>query len=105
MARRSNELELNFDGLTDSITNLVGALIILVVLLVAITRPASDNRPSPGETRASDVTDSQGEKTAEEMLRQVQTLRQQIQSADREIAAMERRLREAQTRSQSLFDN
>jgi hypothetical protein len=38
MARRqrSFQIELNFDGLTDSITNLVGALIVLVLILLGI---------------------------------------------------------------------
>src|SRR5437868_668991 len=39
MARsRDTDLELNFDGLTDSLTNLVGTLILFVFLLFALTR-------------------------------------------------------------------
>lgn len=37
--RRRNDVDFNFDGLTDSITNLAGSLVLLVVLVFAITKP------------------------------------------------------------------
>lgn len=42
MARRnrSGGLELNFDGLADSVTNLVGALILLVVMIIGVSKDA-----------------------------------------------------------------
>lgn len=52
-APRKQGLELNFDGLTDSVTNLVGALILIVVLLIGITQRAVYTPPA-----ASVVTDS-----------------------------------------------
>ena len=39
MKRRNSGVEFNFDGLTDAVTNLVGSLILLVVLILAVTTP------------------------------------------------------------------
>lgn len=52
--RRQDGIELNFDGLTDAVTNLVGTLILLVVLVMALTHEAqphkggSSSEPPPG---------------------------------------------------------
>lgn len=48
---RGGGIELNFDGLTDCITNLVGTLILLVVLVAGLTRPAVSTRPEPPRPR------------------------------------------------------
>lgn len=49
MARRnrSNALELNFDGLADSVTNLVGALILLVVMIIGVSKDAITQAETP----------------------------------------------------------
>lgn len=49
--RRQDGIELNFDGLADAVTNLVGTLILLVVLVVGLTRDAAlPHEEQPHET-------------------------------------------------------
>lgn len=49
MARRNraSRQEMNFDGLADSVTNLVGALILVVVLVMGVTEEAVSQAPAP----------------------------------------------------------
>ena len=57
MARRSSEVELCFDSMTDLITNLAGGLILVVMLLIGLTREAPktlENRPAAGTGKQND---------------------------------------------------
>ena len=102
MARqnRSGQLQLNFDGLTDSVTNLVGALLILVALLLGITKEIVEGtRPS-----RSDVTQRQlgGAMSTDELLRQVAELRSEIEATDQQIDYAEQRIEELRDRARPL---
>ncbi len=46
-SHRLSHIELNFDGLTDAITNLTGSLVLLVVLMFAMTTPKEQGFEEP----------------------------------------------------------
>ncbi len=73
---RTSQLELNFDGLADSVTNLVGALILLIVLLIGVTQRAVI-APPPGTVRDDGGAESsdEAETTLAQFLQQVTLLR------------------------------
>lgn len=85
---RYGDDELNFDGLTDAVTNLVGALILLVVLVIAVTGPKQlgvEELPPPentaGESRAID-----------QLLARMQQLRVHLTEVERDITTLEARV-------------
>jgi hypothetical protein len=91
--RRSQEIELNFDGLTDAVTNLVGALILLIVLVLGVTKVAgrgatSANQPVPRwDSFAPSQTD--GPKPVQPLLRQIELLRRDIAVTDQQMKELE----------------
>lgn len=101
-------MELNFDGLTDAITNLAGALILLVVLLIGLTRSVVEEPEEVvGATPAAEpppaVEQAAGDRTLESLLETVQTLRARIAHIDREIKDIEeQRLPELRQRAEKL---
>ena len=90
MAQRRAGVELNFDGLTDSVTNLVGSLILLVVLVVAVTGPkvaGIEELPPPDNEPGA-------EQEVDLLLEQIRVLKLEVQTVDRDIQGMEARLPE-----------
>lgn len=90
MARRKSGVELNFDGLTDSVTNLVGSLILLVVLVVAVTSPeiAGVEKPPPPDN------DAGAEQPVDMLLERMRAMKVKIDNVDQGIKRIELRLPE-----------
>lgn len=91
-------LEINFDGLTDTVTNLVGSLILLVVLVVAATRPKVQGvaeLPVPDNSVGA-------ERAIDPLLDELGRMRTQIESVEGEIQRMEARLPELAEEIQQL---
>lgn len=84
--RRSDEIELNSDGLTDAVTNLTGTLILLVVLMFGIThavQPEMELPPPAPENTGKPVGP---------LLRKIEMLRREIQNVDGQIRGLEQRI-------------
>jgi len=81
MPRRPiTEIELNFDGLTDSLTNLVGTLILFVFLMFVVTRENS----LPGA--ASGFHDrAGGTHSIQQLLQRAAQLQAELQVIDQQI--------------------
>lgn len=90
--QRSGNVELNFDGLTDSVTNLVGALILLVVLIIGITREAVSQPALRRNSRPGDAPVRQ--KSIRPLQNRVNLLRAQINGVDRNIDSLKRELKQ-----------
>lgn len=89
--RRQSRIELNFDGLTDSVTNLVGALILLVVLIIGVTREAVSQqkeqpKPKTGQRNA-------GQKSIKPLQDRVNQMKSQLRDVDNDIEQQKRELR------------
>ncbi|HUG92361.1 MAG TPA: hypothetical protein VML55_16095 [Planctomycetaceae bacterium] len=86
--RREQQFNLNFDGLTDSVTNLVGALILLVLLIIGISREAlSEDKPPP-----SPQPPEIGQKSIIPLQHRVTLLQSQVHAVDVEITALDVRM-------------
>ena len=99
--RRQSRVELNFDGLTDSVTNLVGALILLVVLIVGVTREAVSRqketpKPKTGKKNA-------GEKSIKPLQDRVNQMKAQLRDVDNDIEGQKRQLRSLREEVQDLI--
>jgi hypothetical protein len=91
MARRrgSGGIELNFDGLADSVTNLVGALILLVLLIIGVTREAvSQTTETPPRSQGGNEN-ADGEVPLTPLANRAESLRSQLRSAERDIAEID----------------
>jgi len=87
---RSQRVRFNFDSLTDTITNLTGALILIVVLVLGLTRQMSTSgSPGSGEPLS-------GGKPIAPLLQEVEQLDLQIIAVDDEIRALEELLPQLQ---------
>ena len=100
--RRRSQVELNFDGLTDSVTNLVGALVLIVVLLIGVTREAIYSAPTAAEVPAEEA--AEGPKSVEELFTQVEILREQIRRTDLGIRKNEAQIPKYQAQVQQLVN-
>lgn len=88
--RRETRLDVNFDGLTDSVTNLVGSLVLLVVLVVAVTEPKVEGvRDLPVPERQIGA-----QQPIDPLLEDIRRIRGEIECLDRDIGHMEVRTRE-----------
>lgn len=81
--RRNERVVLNFDGLTDAVTNLTGTLILLVVLIFGITTEARTPSPPPPPSPPAEKT-HQG-KPIRPLLQKIEILRLQIEQTDQQI--------------------
>jgi len=88
MARRKSCVEWNFNGLTDSITNLTGSLILLVVLVFAVTKPREAGLPEPS---ISDTTVG-AETPIGALLNQIHSLKADVEHVDQQMQQIEARL-------------
>jgi hypothetical protein len=87
-ARRNTTLELNFDSLTDTITNLCGGLILLVMLVVGGSHPkleGQDDLPPPEQKVG-------GDSHIDQLLRQMQAISAQLDQVQQETQRAESRL-------------
>lgn len=105
--RRSGNPEMNFDGLTDSVTNLVGALILIVIMLIGVTRDVlPESTPAiPQFTLRVEKESLEETKTVEELLRRVQYLQSEIDATDQRIKVAEAQVDELQVEAQALIDS
>lgn len=87
-ARRGEGLELNFDSLTDVITNLVGGLIMLIVLVVGATQAkvAGMLAPPPPDNKVG------GETPMDLLLNKIHAMDEALQQVEREAQRIEERL-------------
>lgn len=77
---RTTEIELNFDGLTDSLTNLVGTLILFVFLMFVLTRESSLPQTASGfRDRAG------GAHSIDKLLQRAAQLQSELQVIDQQI--------------------
>ena len=86
--RRQSRAELNFDGLTDSVTNLVGSLILLVVLVIAVTAPKQigERTPPPPDNTAGD------EQPIDGLLETIRLMRAELSDIEQEVQRIEARI-------------
>jgi len=83
--RRNEGVALNFDGLTDAVTNLTGTLILLVVLIFGITTEARTPAPPPPPPPAPRTR--QG-KPILPLLQKIEILKLQIEQTDKQIRTL-----------------
>jgi TolA-binding protein len=108
MARsRDSQVEMNFDGLADSVTNLVGALILVLVLVIGMTDEAGSQTPvtpvaPPSEP--SPAEPSRGDRTLPTLENRVAILRSRLQTSDQDVTRLRSRLGELQEQAKELLD-
>jgi hypothetical protein len=88
--RRTSNVELCFDSMTDLITNLAGGLILLVLLLLGVTREASSQSPPP--PAVPEGTRDAGEKTVRPLRNQINLLRAEIAAIEQDVKGLEAQL-------------
>lgn len=88
---------MNFDGLADSVTNLVGALILVVILVIGVTEEAvSQSSPSMKSRPA-------GQRDIGTLQQQLTSLRAQLENVSKDTDALSGRLESLRTESDELF--
>src|SRR3954451_23027291 len=99
--RRSSEVELCFDSMTDLITNLAGGLILLVLLLLGLTREA----PAPAAAAPEPAAEGKkgSEKSAVPLLEQVNQLRAASERVDKDVSLLQERMRELRKDAHELL--
>lgn len=99
--KRNSELQLNFDGLTDSVTNLVGDLILLVVLLIGVTKEAVR---APAESLSIETGENKkAPKSIVPLLDRINLLQSELQQVHREVAQLEGRLPDLRAEVEQLL--
>lgn len=102
MARRTSEVELCFDSMTDLITNLAGGLILVVMILLALTREAPralDLRPAG--TAGKPAAD---EKPTRELVDRLNNLHADLARVNDAVGADERLLKELDEKAAALIE-
>jgi len=94
---RTQHVAVSFDGLTDAVTNLTGAIILLVVLVLGVTTEAP---PQPREGAAS--AEGAADRTVESLLERAQAARLAIRGIEDGIRRREQELPELERRLESL---
>jgi hypothetical protein len=92
------EIELNFDGLTDSLTNLVGTLILFVFLLFVLTRESA----LPGVASGFDNR-AGGNRSATDLLQEITRLQALLKSLESQVAQQESDLPQLRQRLDTLL--
>lgn len=95
---RRGGIDFNFDGLTDSVTNLVGGLILLVVMVIGATQPKTsgvDHLPAPDNVVGE-------EQRMDPLLDQISALRTDADNVEQEILRIEARLPEIERELEEL---
>jgi hypothetical protein len=91
-ARRSTEVELCFESMTDLITNLAGGLVLLVLLLMGLTR----------ETTSIPTVNGNGT-SMHPLLQRINLLHSSGQDMEKKIQALEERNKEMQREIKGLL--
>ena len=88
--RNRSHLDLSFDSLTDVVTNLVGGLILLIVVVMGMTTPRI------GGVRALPPPDNQpgAEQPMNELLDRIRALQESLRVVEQDITQVEARLPE-----------
>jgi hypothetical protein len=99
--RRTSEVELCFDSMTDLITNLAGGLLLLVLLLMGLTRESSAQAPQavPQEKGPKDAA----EKSVRPLLDRINRLKGEIRRADEQIRELDQRLPQLKEQVEDLL--
>jgi TolA-binding protein len=102
MARkaRDSNIAFNFDGLTDSVTNLVGALILLVVLLLGATTSAVRDVPPTPSSEGRQA----GSASLTALLRSLSVLQAQIDGTESQLRLLERDVNAMREQADSLIN-
>ena len=93
MRARTSGIQFNFDSLTDTITNLSGTLILIVVLVLGLTRAVTRKVVPPPPPQPPKQASG---KPIAPLLRQVEQLKLQIRTVDKEVGNLEALLPELQ---------
>jgi len=101
-SRRAENLTLNFDSLTDTVTSLSGTLVLVVVLVLGVTN-------APRESGISGNAEVDGLLQEIEMLRvEIQTINGMVRTVERDLSEMRRRLeqlrKDGASQSMRLFE-
>jgi hypothetical protein len=108
MARsRDSQVEMNFDGLADSVTNLVGALILVLVLVIGITDDAVSQPPVVPVTPSPEPAAAEpfrGDRTLPTLENRVAILRSRLQTSDQDVTRLRSRLGELHEQAKELLD-
>lgn len=97
MKARRNTEELNLDILADPVTNLVGALVLVVVLVIGVTSARQAGDDSPVSQRQVG-----GKESISELLVTIQTIDELCHQIDAEVQQAEVRLSEIGEEIESL---
>lgn len=98
--RRSGEVELCFDSMTDLITNLAGGLILLVLLLLGVTREA---KSQPADAAGGEKAKA-GPRPIRSLEERAAVLTLALKQADRDLAQLEARLPRLRREVEDLMD-
>jgi peptidoglycan hydrolase CwlO-like protein len=87
---REPGLNVNFDSLNDVVTNLVGGLILLIVVVIGATtaRIGGARTPSRSESRAGE------EQPIDQLLERIRVMQEAVQSVEQDILEVQEKLPE-----------
>jgi hypothetical protein len=85
--RSSEHAQLNFDGLTDSVTNLTGTLVLLVLLLIGVTQ--RNVAPWPGPSAPAEENTDPGRQSADALLQQSSLMIEQLRRDEQLLGTVE----------------
>lgn len=98
---------MNFDGLTDSVTNLVGNLILIVVLMLGLTKEVTRTEPPQAVSVSAPASlpppIRTGTRRVEHLLLQAETLKAAIAQVDRDLGELEKQVPELQGRAEAVL--
>lgn len=86
---------MNLDSLTDTVTNLAGALVLLVILVLGLTRSGALRPPAAGGAERS-------ERSIERLVEQVNRMRLEIKLVDQQVRSVEEELPKLRERVKEL---
>jgi len=92
--RREGRFQLNYDSLNDTVTNLAGALILVVALVLGVTRPDLGG--------ASGRADARVGKPIEPLLQKAEKIRLETQERQKQLHRLENRLSELRQIAEGL---
>lgn len=97
---RTSGQEMNFDGLADSVTNLVGALILVVILVIGVTGDAV-SQPPPEKSPSSR---NGGDRSLKSLQNKLAALRVHLHDVEQETGKLNERLNSLRDEADELFD-
>ncbi len=96
--RNRSNLDLSFDSLTDVVTNLVGGLILLIIVVLGATTPRISGVPTlpPPENQPG------AEQPMDDVLERIRALQESLRVVDQDITQVEARLPEVSDELEEL---